>query len=214
MSESAKGIVAMVAACVIWGLSPLFYKLLAEVPPLEVLSHRTLWALLIFGGVLAVQGRLAVLRRLLSVPRSFILVLVAGLLIAMNWFVFILSIQIDRAVEASLGYFIFPLVSVVLGRILFGERLNRLRWNAVIIVGLAVAVLTYGLKVAPLIPLVLAVSFAFYGVIKKHLAAGPIVSVTGEVLLLAPLAIVWLLGVHFGGWQGLVGRNMAAFGQD
>ncbi len=214
MTDSAKGIVAMVAACVIWGLSPIFYKLLADVPPLEVLSHRTLWALLIFGGVLAVQGRFTVLLGLLRMPRSFVLVLVAGLLIALNWFVFILSIQIDRAVEASLGYFIFPLVAVVLGRIFFGERLNRLRWISVIIVGLAVAVLTFGLKVAPLIPLVLAVSFAFYGVIKKHLAAGPVVSVTGEVLLLAPLAAVWLLGVHFGGWQGLVGRNMAVFGHD
>ncbi len=140
--------------------------------------------------------------------------LVAGLLIALNWFVFILSIQIDRAVEASLGYFIFPLVSVVLGRIVFGERLTFVRLISVLIVAVAVAILTFGLRVAPLVPLVLAISFALYGVIKKHLAAGPVVTVTGEVLLLAPLAVVWLLGVHFAGWQGLVGRNVAAFGDD
>ncbi|MCP5036321.1 MAG: EamA family transporter RarD [Rhodobacteraceae bacterium] len=214
MSESGKGIWAMVAACVVWGLSPMYYKLLAHVPPLEVLSHRTLWALAIFALVLTMQGRVGVLVSLVTTRRSLLLVILAGLMISLNWFVFILSIQIGRAVEASLGYFIFPLVAVLLGRLVFKESLSRVKRGAVALAAMAIIILTLGLGVPPYVSLVLAFSFGFYGVIKKGLQAGPVISVTGEVLVLAPLAVIWLLGVHFGGWQGLVGRNLAIFGHD
>ncbi len=214
MNETTKGMAAMIGATVIWGLSSMYYKLLAHVPPLEVLAHRTLWSLVFFGVVLGMRGRLGELLRLLSVPRSLGLVALAAVAISANWFMFIYSIQIGHAVEASLGYYIFPLVAVLLGMLVFGERLTRLKGVAVALAALAVAVLTWGLGVAPWISLGLAFTFGTYGVVKKRLAAGPTVSVTAEVVVLAPLALIWLWGVHVMGWTGVVGRNLGIYGHD
>lgn len=214
MDEARKGIAAMVAACVIWGLSSMYYKLLAHVPPEEVLGHRTLWSLVFFGLVLAAQGRLAELGRLLARPRALGLVALAALMISANWFLFILSIQIGHAVEASLGYYIFPLVAVALGFVFLGERHSAVKWAAVGLACVAVAGLTWGLGVAPWVSLAIAGTFGVYGLIKRGVAAGPVVSVTAEVLLLAPLALIWLWGVHGSGWVGLTGRSLATYGHD
>jgi len=214
MSEAQKGILAMVGACCIWGLSALYYKLVAHVPPLEVLSHRTLWSLVFFGIVLALQGRLAEVARLFRAPRVLGLVFLAALMISANWFMFIYSVQTGHAMQASLGYYIFPLVAVMLGFVLLGERLSAGKWAAVGLAAAAVGVLTWGLGVAPWISLAIAFTFGFYGLLKRGSPAGPVVSVTTEVLLLSPLALVWLWGVHAQGWEGLVGRNLGTFGHN
>jgi chloramphenicol-sensitive protein RarD len=184
----------------------------AHVPPLEVLSHRTIWSLVFFGCVLIYQYRLAEVWRLLKTPRSLMMVTFAALMISTNWFVFILSIQINMAVEASLGYYIFPLIVVVIGMLAYGERLGRAQWLSVALAVLAVAILTIGLGAAPWVSLIIGVTFALYGLVKKHTGAGPVVSVTAEVLVLAPLAALWLIGVHLGDWQGVVGRSGGVFG--
>jgi len=212
--EARKGLLAMAAACCIWGLSSMYYKLLASVPPLEVLSHRTIWSLVFFGLVLAAQGRLGELGRLLARPRNLAIVAAAAAMISTNWFFFIYSIQIGRAVEASLGYYMFPLVAVAMGYLLLGERHSALKWVAVGLACLAVAGLTWGLGAAPWVSLVLALTFGIYGFVKRGVPAGPVVSVTGEVVLLTPLALIWLYGVHEAGWTGLTGRNVATFGHD
>ncbi|WP_212526098.1 EamA family transporter RarD [Actibacterium sp. MT2.3-13A] len=214
MSEARKGILAMMGACCIWGLSGLYYKLLAHVPPLEVLSHRTLWSLVFFGIVLAAQGRLGEIARLLRAPRVLALVFLAAVMISTNWFLFIYSVLVGSAMEASLGYYIFPLVAVTLGFVMLGERLSAGKWAAVGLAALAVGVLTWGLGVAPWISLALAFTFGCYGLLKRGAPAGPLVSVTTEVLLLSPLALFWLWGVHVQGWEGLVGRNLGTFGHD
>lgn len=214
MGEIGKGMVAMAAACTIWGLSPLYWNMVSHVPPLEVLAHRTLWSLVFFGIVLALRGRLHEVFRLIVRTGDAWKVLLAALTISVNWFLFIYSVQIERVVEASLGYYIFPLVSVLFGMVFFGERLDRVRGLAVGLAAVAVAVLTLGLGVAPWISLGLALSFGSYGAIKKGLVAGPVVSVTAEVAVLAPLAIVWLAGVHVYGWPGESAAAVAAFGRD
>jgi chloramphenicol-sensitive protein RarD len=198
MTEAGKGVAALVAACTVWGLSGLYYKLLAHVPPIEILAHRTLWSLVFFTLVLLAQGRLSQLGAALGSPRAVGIVLFAALMISTNWFVFILSIQIGRATEASLGYYLFPLVAVGIGRVIFGERLSRMQATAVALAALAVTVLTLGLGAAPWIALVLSMSFGLYGLVKKQLSAGPVVSVTAEVLLLSPIALVVLLLAHQG----------------
>lgn len=205
MSDGKSGILALVGACTIWGLSPLYYKLLAHIPPIEVLAHRTLWSCLFFAIVLAGQGRLRQLRGALGSVRSTLLVGAAALLISTNWFFFIMSIQIGKAVEASLGYYIFPLVAVLIGVVVFRESLGRLQILAVSLALLAVVVLTLGLGVAPWIALVLSGTFGLYGLIKKRLPVAPLVSVTAEVLLLSPIALVVLAY----GWD----QGHAAFGQ-
>lgn len=194
MTESGKGVVAILAACSSWGLMPLFYKLIDHVPPFEVLAHRTLWSLVFFAGVLAIQRRLHVLRQAVTRWRDLGVLAFAALMISSNWLIFITSIQTEHAIEASLGYYTFPLASVLMGAIFFRERLGRPQTIAVALATLAVVVLAAGLGAAPWIPLLIAVSFALYGVAKKWLSVGPVVSVTAEVLLLSPfaLAILWL----------------------
>jgi chloramphenicol-sensitive protein RarD len=199
MTENSKGVAAMLGACLIWGLSPLYYKLLAHVPPLEVLAHRTLWSCLFFAAVLLGQRRLGLLRLALSRRRDAVVVGIAALMISTNWFFFISAIQTGRAVQASLGYYTFPLASVLFGALFFRERLGRAQGWAVALACVAVIVLTAGLGVAPWIALVLATSFGLYGVVKKYLRVGPVVSVTAEVLLLSPVALVVLGRVHGAG---------------
>ena len=211
MREATRGIAAMVAVCVIWGFSTLYYRLIAEVPPLEVLAHRTLWSALFFAGILAAQGSLAAAPRLiLRRPRTIAL---AALMISANWFLFIFSVQFGHTLEASLGYYIFPLVAVALGVAVFRERLSRGQAAAVALAATAVLALTLGLGVAPWIALALAGTFGIYGLVKKRLDAGAAVSVTAEVLLLVPLAAGWLWAVH-GGHASEMGRPGGWFGRD
>lgn len=202
----------MVVAAVIWGASPLFYKQLSHVPPLEVLSHRTLWSAVIFTAVLAVQGQLGSLPRLLR-GRALLLVGFAALMISANWFLFIFSVQAGHTVEASMGYYIFPLVAVLIGVLAFGERLSRGQALAVLLAALAVLVLTLGLRVAPWIALAIALTFGLYGLVKKRLGAAPVPSVTAEVLVLVPLALIWL-GLTGSGQMQEFGRPGGHFFDD
>jgi chloramphenicol-sensitive protein RarD len=206
MTDGTRGLWAMLGACIIWGLSPLFYKALATVPPLEVLAHRTLWSLGFFGAILAAQGRLRGVGRLIARRREAGLIAGAALLISTNWSGFIYAVQAGRAIEASLGYYIFPLVAVLLGIVVLGERLGPLKLAAVALAGLGVAVLTLGLGVAPWLALILAASFGAYGLLKRWVAAGPVTSVTAEVALLALPALGWLAWLH--------GHGLGAFGRD
>jgi len=208
MTEATKGVIALIATCTIWGLSGLYYKLLEHIPPLEILAHRTLWSFIFFAIVLAFQGRLKLLGRAVGSGRRVFLAGVAALMISINWYVFINSIQIGRAVEASLGYYIFPLVAVLLGAVVLRERLSRMQTLAVALATAAVITLTAGLGVAPWIALILATSFGLYGLIKKQIEAGPVVSVTAEVMLLAPIALVVLARAHING-TGAFGANLS-----
>lgn len=211
MTRAQQGILAMIAACILWGLSPLLYKALSNVPPLEVLSHRTIWSLVFFGLVLAMQGRLGEIGAIFTSKTLFLVMVAASLTISLNWGIFIWAIQVGRTVEASLGYFIYPLMAVLLGAVLFNERLGVVQMLAVAMAAGAVVLLAWGLGVTPWISLVLAASFVAYGVIKKQVPVGPVVSVTTEVLLLLPLAAIWLWGVHSQDWVGIDGRNMGVF---
>lgn len=193
MNRTAQGILAILAACVIWGLSPLYYNLLTMVPPLELLAQRTLWSFLFFALVLGLQGRFSALIYALGNRGHVITLFAAACAIAVNWYFFIYSVQINRVSEASLGYFIFPLVAVVFGLIVFKEKLSALQWVAVALAVFAVLILTYGLGVAPWLALVLSLSFGTYSVLKKRLDLSPVISVTLEVMLLLPLTVPYLL---------------------
>lgn len=212
MSEPTKGILAMIGTCVIWSLSSIYYKLLADIPPLEVLGHRSFWSLIFFLGLIAIQGRLGALWALLKDWRSMRIVAVAAFVISANWFLFIYAVQSGHAIEASLGYYIFPLLAVLIGMTVLRERLDTLQKISIALVVVAVMILTIGLGKLPLIALLLAITFSIYGLAKRGLSAGPVLSVTGEVVLLGPLALIWLLGVHFAGWQGIAGGGNALGG--
>jgi chloramphenicol-sensitive protein RarD len=211
MTDPVKGVIAMALACTVWGLSPLFYALLAHVPPMEVLAHRTLWSLLIFAVVLAVQRRLSALPRALDTPRKFGLVALSAAMISVNWFLFIYAVGIGRTLEASLGYYIYPLVAVAIGAVVLGETLGRLQSVAVAIAVVAVVVLTIGLGTPPWISLTLATSFGIYGLLKRWVQAGPVVSVTSEVLLFLPLATGYLIWAASSGGLTISTRDLVLF---
>lgn len=191
-TEARKGVIAMIAACTIWGFSTLFYRALSDQPPLDVIAHRILWSFVFFAAYLGAQRRLGEVAAVLSDRKQVGWVALASVVISFNWFLFIFAVFIGKVSETSLGYYIFPLLSVLLGFVLFRERLSPAQWVAVALAGLAVLALTVGMGTPPWISLVLGITFAVYGAVKKATKAGGAVSVTAEVLLMLPFVAVWL----------------------
>lgn len=214
MTEGQKGVLAIAGAATIWGLSGIFYKALWAVPPLEVLSHRTIWSAVFLGALLVLQGRAGEIAGLMRRPVVWATLAVTATLIAANWLGFIYSVQSGRALEASLGYYIFPLFAVALGYLVLGERFSRVQSVAIAMAALAVVVLTIGIGHAPWMALMLAATFSGYGLFKNRIAIGPRVSVLMETLILAPFALVWLWGMHAGRFTDIGGRSGGVFGHD
>ncbi len=215
MINRSKGMFAMLAAGTIWGLSPIYYKIIAHVPPLEVLAHRAIFSFFIFLILLLSQGRSRELFRVLvATPRKLATTILAAFLIGTNWLIFIFAIQIERATEASLGYYLFPLLAVFLGSVFLKERLTIPQWISVGMSAAAVLYLTIVLGDFPLLALVLASTFAVYGLIKKHVSEGAVLSVAAESLVLTPFALAWLFGVHVFAWPDFSGRVGGYFGHE
>tara|TARA_B100001059_G_C17810665_1_gene572080 strand:- start:305 stop:1204 length:900 start_codon:yes stop_codon:yes gene_type:complete len=206
MSDRQKGILAIFISGIIWGFSPLYYKVLGHVPPVELLAHRVVWSVVFFVAVLSFQRRLGALWSAISTWRSAATLFAASFFIGINWFIFIRSIQIEKATEASLGYFIFPLVVVCIGWVGFGERLSRLQNTAIALATVGVVIITVSQGVLPWIALIISISFGLYGYVKKKISTGPVVSVTAEVVLLVPFALAVLFATHrpvgSGGYTG------------
>lgn len=196
MSTSRAGLLYGVGAYALWGVIPLYIKLLEETGAAEILSHRVVWSLVLVLGLLAAARNLGRLRTLGR--RSYGLLTLAALLICANWGVYIWAVNNDHIVETSLGYFINPLVTVVLGVLVFGERLRRLQWAALGLAGVAVVILTIDYGRPPWIALTLALSFGTYGLIKKKAGVDAVESLAVEtaVLFLPALAYLVVLGAR------------------
>ncbi|MBF0334417.1 MAG: EamA family transporter RarD [Alphaproteobacteria bacterium] len=192
--ETRAGAAAAVTAFLVWGVSGLFYKWFGAMPTSEILSHRVLWSAVICLGAVAATRRLAPLRAVCRVPRQLALLLVSAAMISINWLLFIWSVGHGHALEASMGYFIYPLVSVLLGAALLGERLNARRIGAVAVVAVGVALQVARLGEVPWIALGLAGSFAAYALLRKVAMAEALVGLTVETVALAPLAAIYLIG--------------------
>jgi chloramphenicol-sensitive protein RarD len=200
------GIAYATAAFVLWGLFPLYFRQIAAVPPLEVVLHRSAWSLLFLLGLLALLGRFGRLREALHEPRRVGLFAVSALLLSGNWLLYVHAIQSGQVVEASLGYFINPIVNVLLGVLVLHERLNRVQWAAVALAALGVLWLTLLAGRPPWIALVLALSFGFYGLMRKTSTLGALEGLALETLLLAPLVLPVLAWWTFSG-QGAMARG-------
>lgn len=194
------GIVQASLAYVIWGLFPLYFRLLQGVVALEVLAHRVVWSLVFLVGVLTVRRQWAWLGPAVRQPRVLGLFLASSALIATNWYVYIWAIGHGRVVDASLGYFITPLVNVLTGWLVLKERLRPLQWAAVATAAAGVAWLTWAQGTLPWIALILAASFSTYGLLRKTATLGALEGLTLETLLLGPLALAGL------GWAITQGR--------
>jgi chloramphenicol-sensitive protein RarD len=193
------GILYASLAYLAWGLFPLYFKQVAQVPALEVVMHRTVWSLLFVLGVLLVLKRWAWMSDLLRRPRVLATFALSALLLSCNWLVYVWSVQNNHVLDASLGYFINPLVSVALGFFFLHERPRRGQWLAVSIATAGVIWLTVQTGSLPWIALTLAFSFGFYGLLRKVAKLGALEGLALETLMLAPLAAAAL---GYWSWQG------------
>ncbi|MEO5587589.1 MAG: EamA family transporter RarD [Novosphingobium sp.] len=193
------GLPAAIGAYVIWGLLPLYLKLLHAVPPFEFVGWRILFTVPVCLAIVAVRRQGAELLAGLRSPKVLGALFASALLIGGNWVVYIIAVQTDHVLAASLGYYINPLLNVLLGTVFLGERLSRLQWLAVAIAAVGVAVLAWGAREMLWISLSLASSFALYGLVRKTAPVGSLPGLTIETLLLALPAIVVLSVMGSGG---------------
>ncbi|MEU0518895.1 EamA family transporter RarD [Streptosporangium sp. NPDC006007] len=193
MPESRRGVLYGIAAYSMWGLFPLYWPLLKPSGALEILAHRITWSLIVVVAILVARRHWSWLRELLRTPGKLGLLVLAAMIVTVNWGVYIYAVNTGHVVESALGYFINPLVSVLFGVVLLKERLRPWQWGAVGLGSLAVIILAVDYGRPPWIALVLAVSFGTYGLVKKIAQVGAAESMTVETLVLLPPALGYLL---------------------
>ena len=198
------GLALGAAAYVMWGAFPLYFPLLEPSGPVEILAHRVLWSGVTMGVLVVALRRTTALRAILADRRTTLLLVGAAVVISFNWGAYIYGVTTGRVVETSLGYFINPLVTVLMGVLILRERLRPAQWLALGVGFVAVVVLTVDYGRPPVIALVLAFSFGTYGLAKKSAGVGAIESLTFETAVLMPVALGYLV------WLGMAGEAQFA----
>lgn len=186
------GVLYGVAACLLWGVLPLYFRLVDEAGPIEVIAHRAIWSLVVLVGLLVAVGRLGSLARVVRDGRSLRLLAASAVVIGLNWGLYVYAVFTDRVIEAALGYFVTPLVSVALGIVVFGERLRRAQTAALGLGAVAVVVLAVYYGSFPWIALCLSVTFGSYSMLRKLADVGTAEGLTVETLVLLVPALAYL----------------------
>lgn len=176
----------------VWGMFPLYFKTLDGTPADEVIVHRVLWSALFSLGLLLIWRHKGWWQELYEHPKRFMVLAASGTLIASNWLIYVWAVHYDRMVEASLGYYINPLVNVLLAMLFLGERLRRLQWVAIGLAAIGVGLQVWSLGKVPWISLALACSFGFYGLIRKQAPVAALPGLAVETWMLVPVALAWL----------------------
>jgi chloramphenicol-sensitive protein RarD len=205
---ASSGLAAAIAAFVLWGVFPLYLKPLSGVPAVQVIAHRIVWCCVLVFLWLWIRGQIPAVRAALSDPSLRLRLTASAILISCNWLIYVWAVGHGHVVDASLGYFINPLLNVVLGVFVLGERLNRSQWAAVGLAGAGVLYLALVAGRPPWIALALAVSFGFYGLIRKVVAVEAVPGLATETLLLTPFALAFLVWIQYRG-TGALGHSGA-----
>ena len=209
LDTTAAGAGFALAAFLLWGVFPIYFKAVAAAPVLEILAHRVVWSVVFVAILISAAGRWRAVARVLKNRRLFLTLVASSLLVSTNWLIFIWAITHGFVLESSLGYYITPLVSVFLGVVVLGERLRTVQWAAVALAAVAVAVMIARFGYLPWIGLTLAFTFGAYGMIRKVAKADALTGLFMETLILAPMALAYILyldgtgNANFirGGWQ-------------
>jgi len=208
-----RGLSAAAAAFFIWGLMPLYIKALSEVPVWQFTAHRLVWGCLFAIGVLAIGGTLGAVRTALATPRTRWRLVASAMLVTLNWTLYIWAVGAGRVVETSLGYFINPLLNVLIGVLFLSERLNHVQWLAVTIATTGVLYLTWTAGQPPWIALALALSFGLYGLVRKLVAVEALPGFAAETVLIMPVGVAFLVWCQVSGsgvfGHGGIGRDVA-----
>ncbi|MCC4263369.1 EamA family transporter RarD [Oceanimonas baumannii] len=193
--QSARGALLALCAYLLWGLAPVYFKQLLDVPAPEILAHRVVWSILLLLGLITALGYWTRVRALLRQPRLLLLLLVSSVVIGTNWLVFIWAVNNNHILDASLGYYINPLLNIVLGMVFLQERYRPLQWLAVGLAALGVLIQLLVFGSLPWVALVLALSFGTYGLIRKQVPVDPFTGLLLETSVLLIPAVLWLWGL-------------------
>ena len=193
---ATRGFLFALSAYGLWGVLPLFLKLVDHIPAMEVVAHRILWSVPIAGAVLLALGRTSDVKAALRSPRTMAMAALTACLITVNWGIYVWAIAVDRTVETALGYYINPLMSIAMAAVFLREKLSRAQIVAVGLAVLAVVVLTVEAGGLPWISLTLATSFAIYGFLRKTLPIGPSQGFFLEVLILSVPSLAYVIWLH------------------
>jgi chloramphenicol-sensitive protein RarD len=207
-SETIQGLLCGISAFLIWGLSPIYWKLLQMVPAFEILMHRIVWSFIFLLPFLISRQRFQEFISVIKDFRKVGMLTLSTLIVALNWFLFIWAINHDHVLQTSLGYYITPLVNVLLGTVFLNERLRLMQIIAVILAGISVGYLTLGQGIFPWIALMLAFSFGFYGLIRKTVPVTPLVGLTFETLVLSVPAVSYLIYLNNQGIGAFLSVNI------
>ena len=202
--DTRNGVVAALSAYLLWGFLPILFRLLEPAGAVLIVAERTLWSLVLLAVVIAFAGGFSEVRAVLSDGRRLRVIGLSALLLAGNWLLYVWAVETGQVLEASFGYFINPLVNVAIGMVLLGERQNRMQTIAIAIAAVAILIQAAGLGNVPFIALGLALSFGFYGFIRKTAQAGPATGLFAETIMVAPFAMAYVafdiatrgVGVH------------------
>ncbi|WP_181347675.1 EamA family transporter RarD [Thalassobacillus sp. CUG 92003] len=205
MHEDQKhGIIYTAAAYILWGVLPLYWKLIKDVSAYEILAHRIVWSFLFMTMIVFLMRKwrpfLRECKRIWKAKRDLAGITLASITISINWVTFIWAVNSDHVVEASLGYYINPLVSILLGMIFLKETFSRAQWLAFALAAAGVSFMTVNFGAVPWVALLLAFSFGFYGLLKKVVQLGPMFGLTIETLIVSPVALLYLMTQQNGNW--------------
>ena len=193
--QTRVGILLALAAYFIWGIAPAYFKHIYYVPADEILTHRVIWSFFFMVALISISRQWPQVKRLLKTPKKVFLLALSAVLVGGNWLLFIWAVNNHHMLEASLGYFINPLVNILLGMIFLGERFRRMQWLAVLLAACGVLVQLWTFGSLPIIALGLAFSFAFYGLLRKKIAVDAQTGMLFETLWLLPVAAIYLFGI-------------------
>lgn len=194
MQQTRQGIFCALGAYFIWGIAPVYFKLVQTVPPTEIMTHRVIWSALFMLVLITMSHSWQQVRSVLAQPRKVLLLALTALTIGGNWLLYIWAVNNQHLLEASLGYFINPLINVLLGMLFLGERFRRLQWLAVLLAATGVLLQLWQFGSLPIISLGLALSFAFYGLVRKKIQVDAQSGMLIETAWLFPLATLYLFG--------------------
>ena len=197
MSENSKGIIFALGAYLIWGFLPIYWKQVEHISSYELIAHRVLWAFIFMIVFILVTNRMHLfykdLKFIFRDKKKVAALFAASTVITTNWLLYIVAVNNGHILDASLGYYINPLISILIGFVILGERFSKSQWTAIIIVFLGVTYLAVGLGSAPWISLTLALSFSIYGLIKKVINMDAVFALAVETFVLAPFALIYIL---------------------
>jgi chloramphenicol-sensitive protein RarD len=203
--EARRGALAATGCYLLWGIVPLYWRQLASIDAVELIAHRHVWSLLVLLLAVSLQGGFGAIATVLRSPRGVVLHLLSAALLTVNWLVYVHAVNTGRVIECSLGYFLVPLVNVLVGRFVLHERMRGLQWAAIACAALGVGLLVGTFGEVPLVALALAASWGAYSLMRKRSVLPALPALSVETMLLLPLAVGWLLYCEQQG-RGALGR--------